>query len=504
MGRLFIIAVGGTGARVLRSFTMLLAAGLKLPDCETVVPVLVDPDTQNGDVNRTVELLKRYETLHKILHADGQPARAEGFFNQPLTTLSQLNTAGADGLSDSFVYDFGGISKSFKEYVQYNEASVETQGLLDLLFAPDALKASLDLGFRGSPNVGAVVLNSLVQAKEMRYLAQSLKPDDRVFFICSIFGGTGAAGFPLLVRNLRDTNSGLPQPAVRATVPAGALVLLPYFKLQQPSAQEKAEGKEFIDSSSFITKTKTALGYYADHLHGVESLYYLGDQAGQPLPNNPGRAEQKNQAHLLEMLGALAIPHFLAQPVNQLDQQNPGFHEFGLKGDTQTVDFSHFSPAMRKTVARPLIKMHYFARYFRHHLTQQSQAPFFSDGKLGSHLPATTGPLAELTELLDEYEAWLREIGMNERRFMGLKLSEQGDNKKAEKKKEFNEMVVGHEIKTSLFDDGLTESTLRVALNSATDKRKLTNPDAAEALRWVVSGFNQATANAVDKKLKFS
>lgn len=494
MARLFIIAVGGTGARVLRSLTMLLAAGLKLPDCELVVPVLVDPDTQNGDVNRTVALLKRYETLHKALHADGQPPRGEGFFNQPLTTLSQLNTAGTEGLSDSFVYDFGGISKSFKEYVQYNEASVETQGLLDLLFTPDALNASLDLGFRGSPNVGAVVLNSLVQAKEMRYLAQSLNPDDRVFFICSIFGGTGAAGFPLLVRNLRDPDSGLPQPSVRASVKAGALVLLPYFKLQQPSAQEKADGKEHIDSNAFITKTKTALGYYADHLHGVEAMYYLGDQAGQPLPNNPGRAEQKNQAHLLEMLGALAIPHFLAQPASQLDPQNPAFHEFGLKGDTQAVDFSHFSSVMRRDVARPLIKLHYFARYFRHYLTQQSQAPFFSDGKLGAHLPATTGPLADLTELLEGYEAWLRELGTSERRFAGLKPDE----------KEFNKMVTDQEIKTSFFDNGLTESTLRTELNSATDKRKLANPDAAEALRWLVRGFDQATTNVMDKKLKFS
>ena len=151
-------------------------------------------------------------------------------------------------------------------------------------------------------------------------------------------------------------------------------------------------------------------------------------------------------------------------------------------------------------MARLLIKLHYFARYFRHHLTQQSQAPFFSDGKLGAHLPATTGPLADLTELLEGYEAWLRELGTSERRFAGLKIQEQG----VDKKKEFNEMVVGQEIKPILFDNGLTESTLRTELNSATDKRKLANPDAAEALRWLVRGFDQATTNVMDKKLKFS
>ncbi|MEJ7662287.1 MAG: hypothetical protein WKG07_23335 [Hymenobacter sp.] len=67
--------------------------GCGLPDCELVVPVLVDPDTQNGDVRRTVDLLLRYARLHQALHADGRPTRQEGFFNQPLATLRQLNTA---------------------------------------------------------------------------------------------------------------------------------------------------------------------------------------------------------------------------------------------------------------------------------------------------------------------------------------------------------------------------------------------------------------------------
>ena len=498
MGRLFIFAVGGTGARVLRSLTMLLAAGLKLPDCELVVPVLVDPDTQNGDVTRTVDLLKRYARLHQALHQDGQHPKGQGFFAQPLATLAQLNTAGAEGLRDSFVYDFGGINQSFRDYVRYNEASVETQGLLDLLFTPDSLNANLDLGFRGSPNVGSVVLNSLMQAKEMRYLAQSLNPDDRVFFVCSIFGGTGAAGFPLLVKNLRDPDSGLPQPTVRAAVPAGALVMLPYFTLEQPSAPEKAAGQDFIDSNSFITKTKTALSYYADHLKGVEALYYLGDQAGQPLPNNPGRAAQRNQAHLLELLGALAIPHFLAQPTGQLDRQSPAYHEFGLKSDATSVDFGQFSPALRQDVARPLIQLHYFARYFQHHLLAERSASFFADGRLGSHLPASAGPLADLTDLLLDYEAWLRELGQNERQFAGLRLDEA----------DFGKMVADKEAKAGLLGKlsggGLTNDTLRVALNEAAGRQKLDNPDAARVLRWLVEGFNSATAYAVDKKLQYS
>ena len=493
MARLFIFAVGGTGARVLRSLTMLLAAGLKLPGCDQVVPVLVDPDTQNGDVTRTVALMRRYAAIHDALHQDGQHPRGEGFFGQQLTTLGQLNTAGTEGLNNSFVYDFGGISQSFKDYIHYNEASVETRGLLDLLFTPDSLNASLDLGFRGSPNVGSVVLNSLVQAKEMRYLAQSLNPDDRVFFISSIFGGTGAAGFPLLVKNLRDPAVDLPQPSVRAAVAAGALVLLPYFKLQQPSAEEKRQGQDFIDSNTFITKTKTALSYYADNLEGLEALYYLGDQAGQPLPNHPGRAEQRNQAHLLELLGALAIPHFLAQPASQLDRANPAYHEFGLKDDRPTFDFGQLPPNLRREVARPLIQFHYFARYYRQHLPSEKSAPIYKGGGLGQHLAATAGPLAELSTFVADYEAWLRELGTNERRFGALHPDEA----------DFNKMVADKPIATGFFNKGLTDDVLRGELNDAVGKTNLDNPDAARTLRWLVEAFNKATARVVETKLQY-
>ena len=494
MARLFIFAVGGTGARVLRALTMLLAAGMRLPDCEQVVPVLVDPDTQNGDVTRTVDLLKRYARIHDALYQDGQHPKGQGFFGQPLRTLAQLNTAGTEGLRDSFVYDFGGISQSFREYMHYNDASVETRGLLDLLFTPDSLDASLDLGFRGSPNVGSVVLNSLVQAKEMRYLAQSLTTNDRVFFISSIFGGTGAAGFPLLVKNLRDPDVDLPQPSVRAAVPAGALVLLPYFQLQQPSTQEKADGQDFIDSNTFITKTKTALSYYADNLDGLEALYYLGDQPGQPLPNHPGRGEQRNQARLLEMLGALAVPHFLGQPAGQLDRTRPAYHEFGLKDDKPTFDFGQLPPELRREVARPLIQLHYFARYFQHHLLQEKSAPLYKGGNLGQHLPASTGPLADLTTFLGDYESWLREMTANERRFGALHLDEA----------DFNKMVADKILTPGFFSKGLTDDVLRAELNDAVGKTNLDHPDATRALRWLVEAFNKATEKVVDTKLQYS
>ena len=48
--KLYIFGIGGTGSRVIKALTMLFAAGCKLGnDFDTVVQIIIDPDTGNGD-----------------------------------------------------------------------------------------------------------------------------------------------------------------------------------------------------------------------------------------------------------------------------------------------------------------------------------------------------------------------------------------------------------------------------------------------------------------------
>ena len=67
MSKLYIFGIGGTGARVLKSLTMLMAAGVKLADTDAVVPVIIDADQSNGDLTRTVDLLNQYKKLRASL-----------------------------------------------------------------------------------------------------------------------------------------------------------------------------------------------------------------------------------------------------------------------------------------------------------------------------------------------------------------------------------------------------------------------------------------------------
>ena len=58
----------------------------------------------------------------------------------------------------------------------------------------------MKVGFKGNPNIGSIVLNQFTRSNEYKEFAQSFNDGDAIFIINSIFGGTGASGFPLLLK----------------------------------------------------------------------------------------------------------------------------------------------------------------------------------------------------------------------------------------------------------------------------------------------------------------
>lgn len=66
MAKIYVFGIGGTGARVLRSLTMMLASGVQLGQDE-IVPIFIDPDESNADLSRTVDLMNLYIRIHRDL-----------------------------------------------------------------------------------------------------------------------------------------------------------------------------------------------------------------------------------------------------------------------------------------------------------------------------------------------------------------------------------------------------------------------------------------------------
>ena len=174
MSKLYILAIGGSGSRVLRSLTMLLANGV---GCNSeIVPMIIDPDTSNGDLNRTVDLLRLYQSIHS--HLDFNTNVKNKFFE---THISAFN----DG---DFLLSLDGTAGiTFEQYLGVSTMSKENQALMKMLFSEANLASDMNVGFKGNPNIGSVVLNQFTQSANFRAFENDFVQGDKVFIVSSIF-----------------------------------------------------------------------------------------------------------------------------------------------------------------------------------------------------------------------------------------------------------------------------------------------------------------------------
>ncbi|MEY3828127.1 MAG: hypothetical protein RLZZ148_2954 [Cyanobacteriota bacterium] len=70
---LYIIAVGGTGAKFVEALTHVAAAGLLGEN--TIRVLFVDPDEANGHINRAIETIYIYQECYRLL-GNGQNQEA--------------------------------------------------------------------------------------------------------------------------------------------------------------------------------------------------------------------------------------------------------------------------------------------------------------------------------------------------------------------------------------------------------------------------------------------
>lgn len=357
MSKLYVFGIGGTGARVIKSLTFLLASGVKLNNTiDTVVPIIIDPDQGNGDLTRTKQLLDLYININK------RASDPNGFFSTSIKTLPELIDNRNHSITDKFkMLELDGAQNDrFYQFIDKQNLDTPSNSLIELLFSEENLNAEMSVGFKGNPNIGSVVLNQFKNCAEYRLFLDSFKEGDSIFIISSIFGGTGAAGFPLLLRNLRKEDSDLINSNLVANSNIGALSMMPYFKVSPP-----AEGKvQTIDSSSFLGKAKAALSYYSTSIFQSKQLnafYSIGEEASNFYEHNDGQIAQKNNAHFLELASAIAIVDF-TNHLNSFSTKNniaaqTVFKEFGIKNpESRKLNFKSLGDETRNAIQVPLAK----------------------------------------------------------------------------------------------------------------------------------------------------
>lgn len=380
--KLFLFCIGGTGARVLKSLTFLLAAGANLK-ASKVIPIIIDPDSANGDVQRTIEVLKNYQAIHRRLEF-----QHNGFFKTDIQTLASLEAAKSEKedeaqksaslrISDNFRFDIDGTRDGiFGHFIGYDTMSPANRAITDALFSDKNLALELSVGFKGNPHMGSVVLNQFKDSTEFRFFASRLGQKDRIFIVSSIFGGTGAAGFPLLVKNIREASDKLSNHDRLKNAPVGAITVAPYFGVEPDDTIA-------IDKNTFIAKTKAALEYYSDNLSGNQSLnalYYIGDLATKDYKPAEGKAEQMNDAHTIELFSALSIFDFMNIPESELSckdgkAETPYFKEYGIRGDDAVLTLQNLGPVSKSIAVGPLTQYALAINFWNNRLSHAIDKP---------------------------------------------------------------------------------------------------------------------------------
>lgn len=422
-GKLYVFGIGGTGSRVIKSLVMLASSGVNI-NADAIVPIIVDPDFANADVTRAIEQIKTYAAIREKL-----------VFNDVANNIFfGINV-------ENVVYDYrlalkDTKNKKFREFIEFSTLSKENQALASMLFSEANLEADMEVGFKGNPNIGSVVLNQFTDSQDFIDFAAAFKPGDRIFIISSIFGGTGASGFPLLLKNLRGLNPTIPNSDAIQHAPIGAITVLPYFAV-------KPDEESSINSSTFIGKTKAALQYYEKNVNGNKSsvnvLYYIGDERTKQYENEEGGTDQRNNAHIVELAAAMSIIDFASiqndDPTLICEEDdnakiyapNPEFKEFGIENDVQEVLFGNLTQDSRSILCTPMTQFVLFSKYIKEHLQSISSQPWAKDNKFDDAFLKSSFA-NNIKKHIKSYIEWLDEMADNDRAFKPYKLMVGGSN----------------------------------------------------------------------------
>jgi len=364
MGKLYIFGIGGTGSRVIKALSMLFAAGVKLENgFDTVVPIIIDPDTSNGDLNRTKDILRLYQEIRN------QVKDPNDFYRQEVKTVNELATQNKTISPDYFQFKLSGVdSSTFSQYIGFDSLSEDYQNSKDdknfvrLLYSESNLNSDLSVGFKGNPNMGSIVLNQFTNSEDFKRFGQTFGPQDAIFIINSIFGGTGAAGFPLLLKNLRGNNRLLNHAQIKDS-PIGGITYLPYFTLDK-------QGE--VNAESFEEKAKIAIDYYNRTIinqRKINVLHFVGNRGNTNAEEYAvGGSDQKNKAHFLEIAGALAIIEFCKNIASYTctdgkTNQATQIKEFGIERETETISFDDLNIENKNQFYKPLTKFRLYTQY---------------------------------------------------------------------------------------------------------------------------------------------
>lgn len=476
----YLFAIGGTGARVLRSLTFCLASGMEcIPDGTTFIPMIIDYDKTNGDKTRLIEDLDLYSRIRQRAYNGIELDEGERNFFLPeikyLSDVGSRENVNQVQLAPSYEFTFGIDTNkqtgSFADFMDYRDmvgATSLTRDLISSLYNDEPVSSSqtelnlnLSKGFVGNPNIGSIVFENIRKDAEFKRFLSAFDPKkDRAFIISSIFGGTGSAGFPRIVDAIRycgiaDFDSAL----------LGASIVMPYFKVNTPRGGA-------IHSNIFNSKQKAALSYYQEPDSTGRSLfakltasYFIADDDATTFPYCEGNVGQKNDAHIVELLAALSIIDFVSTDEATLrtrKRQNQSEREYGLPVDTiptKSIELADFCKDDRDKYLSFLCRMALAFRYYEKYVVTQDINPreaYYS--AQGLDLMTKVGQdqmYKDFEQFIADFNSWLDELACQKDSFKPFLHNPRDNESQVPVAEDLDDYIAGYQAKHgSLFSKG--------------------------------------------------
>jgi len=405
MDKLYIFAIGGTGARVMRSLTMLMAAG-ELVDYE-VVPILVDFDVDNGDLVQTLRLMHMYKEIHDKSYDIGSSTHNEGFFCSPLTPIMRFVPNNAVG-NNSFAIDMHiHHDMRVRDLLGYQNLigdEYKFKLLLDSLFTTDIegeLNQDLCVGFKGNAKIARLGYAALKMQDtiEFRTFLNIVDPNrDKVVVVGSTFGGTGSVGVLEILRQLRYNH--------HSPINNIATVLVePYFL---PTHERGA-----VDSHSvFIKHSKEFSKFYSDSglADFVKTTYKIGMDGFVIYESAIGGQMQRNIAHSVELLSAMAICEYVQTGQQGLFEYILGQNNLQFGHDLiEMNDFYHLPGGLR--IYESLSRLLLVARFYKEYSNGNQkviQSHFYRE--MQRHFPIDPSFSKILDDIVNDFLSWVEEL----------------------------------------------------------------------------------------------
>jgi hypothetical protein len=304
--KLFVICIGGSGAKCFEGITQLAAAGLF---SEQQIEVLfVDPDEANGNMERARRSLSVYQQCQQLISGDERQENIP-WMQTPIKSY-ELWSPFAD-------QPFNRELASFFQYNSIRADDLNLANFFDVLYSPEERVQQLDEGFRGRPSIGAAVMSQIdlnqLDRAPWGSIIQEIKNaagggnNPRVLLCGSIFGGTGASGIPTIARLLSNK---FEKEGIRQSVRLGGLFLLPYFSFTVPPGTNT--NGIYASADQFLLNTEAALRYYVTQANSLfDAVYLLGNEDTTQVSFSVGKRTQQNRPHFIELYAALAARDFL-------------------------------------------------------------------------------------------------------------------------------------------------------------------------------------------------